>query len=66
LVIVLGAVLGGLWLDDHFGTRPVITLLLVVLSMPVSVLVMLAVVRSAVSRIKARVEEAEQNQREED
>ncbi len=54
LAIVLGAVLGGLWLDNHFGTRPIITLLLVVISIPVSVLVMLAVVRSAVARIKAQ------------
>ncbi len=66
LVIVLGAVLGGLWLDSRFGTRPVITLLLVVISIPVSVLVMLAVVRSAVSRIKARVEQARQNRQEEE
>jgi len=61
LVIVLGAVLGGLWLDSRLGTRPLATLFLVVLSIPVSVVIMVVVVRSAVSRIKARVEQTKQN-----
>jgi F0F1-type ATP synthase assembly protein I len=52
LVIVLVAVLGGLWLDNRFQTKPAFTLILVLASIPISVLAMLAVVRSAVSRIK--------------
>jgi len=66
LMIVLGAVLGGLWIDSRFGTRPVVTLILVVLSIPVSVLVMLTVVRSAVARIRAQVDHANQDLHEED
>jgi ABC-type transport system involved in cytochrome c biogenesis permease subunit len=54
LVIILGAVFLGLWLDAHFQTRPVLTLVLVGISIPVSLLVMLAVVRGAVGRIKAQ------------
>jgi len=54
LVIVLLAVFGGLWLDNAFQTRPIITIVLVILSVPVSVLVMLAVVRKAVGHIQAQ------------
>lgn len=53
LVIVLAAILGGLWLDSRFQTRPVITIILMIASIPISVLLMLAVVRGAVARIKA-------------
>ena len=53
LVIVIGAVLGGLWLDAHFNTRPILTIVLLVASIPVSVIVMLMIVRKATSFIKA-------------
>jgi len=36
LIIVLLAVFGGLWLDRLFGTKPVITLTLVLASAPLS------------------------------
>ncbi len=36
LVIVLGAVFGGLWLDRVFDTKPLITILLVLGSVPIS------------------------------
>ncbi|MEA4908069.1 MAG: AtpZ/AtpI family protein [Chloroflexi bacterium] len=52
LVIVLAAVLAGLWLDSQFQTRPIMTFVLVIASVPISILVMLAVVRSAVARLK--------------
>jgi len=53
LVIVLAAVLGGLWLDNRFQTRPILTIALLIISIPISVLAMLIVVRGAVARIKA-------------
>jgi hypothetical protein len=52
LVIILAAVLGGLWLDNHFQTRPVFTLVLIVASIPVSLLAMLYIVRLVTSKIK--------------
>ena len=52
LVIILGALLGGLWLDNAFGTRPMFTILLLVFSVPVTVVAMLWVVRKATSKIK--------------
>jgi F0F1-type ATP synthase assembly protein I len=50
--IILGAVLGGLWLDNRFNTRPTYTLVLLCASVPVSIIVMLLIVRKAVKRIK--------------
>ncbi|GAP15274.1 putative F0F1-ATPase subunit [Longilinea arvoryzae] len=52
LVIILGAVFGGLWLDAHFNSKPAFTIGLLIVSIPVSVVVMLLVVRSAISKIK--------------
>ncbi len=53
LVIVIAAVLGGLWLDANFHTRPFFTLVLLVASIPVSLIAMLFIVRLVTSRIKA-------------
>jgi len=52
LVILLLAVFLGLWLDNQYGTRPTFTIGLLLGSIPVSLLVMFAVVRAAVRRIK--------------
>jgi F0F1-type ATP synthase assembly protein I len=52
LVIILASVLGGLWLDNTFGTKPVFTLALLFAGIPVSVLVMLGVARRTLARLK--------------
>lgn len=52
LVIVLAAVFGGLWLDARFQTRPMITLILVIASIPISLVLMFLVVRGATAKIK--------------
>ncbi len=56
LVIVLAAVLAGLWLDARFGTKPWFTLGLLAVSIPLSLGAMFLVVRLAVSKIKASPE----------
>jgi hypothetical protein len=66
LIIVLAAVFAGLWLDNQFNTRPVITLTLLVVSIPVSVLAMLYVVRLATSKIKTGISAQKQGRSEED
>lgn len=53
LVIILAAVLGGLWLDAHMHTRPAFTLALLLASIPVSLFAMLYIVRKVTSKIKA-------------
>ncbi len=52
LVIVIGAVLGGLALDSKLGTKPWFTIGLIVVSIPVSLALMFFVVRKTVSKIK--------------
>jgi F0F1-type ATP synthase assembly protein I len=56
LIIILASVFIGLWLDNMFGTKPVITLVLLFAGIPISVLVMLVVARRTLARIKAEVE----------
>ncbi len=64
-VIILGAVFLGLWLDSRFGTKPWWTIGLVLGSIPVSIIVMLYVVRLAVSKIKTKNGRAQTTQPEE-
>lgn len=52
LVIVLVAVFGGLWLDAQFQTKPVITFVFIIASIPVSLALMFILVRSATAKIK--------------
>ncbi|WP_299027220.1 AtpZ/AtpI family protein [uncultured Thermanaerothrix sp.] len=52
LIIVLVAVIGGIWLDARLETRPWFTLGLLVLSVPISLAVMFYVVRAATAKIK--------------
>jgi len=56
LIIILASVFGGLWLDNLFGTRPVITLVLLFAGIPVSVIVMLVVARRTLARLKEKAE----------
>ena len=52
LVIILAALFGGLWLDNHFASRPLLTIILVISSIPISVLGMYGIVKGVISRIK--------------
>ncbi len=52
LVVVVGAVFLGLWLDSQFESKPLVTVILVIISIPVSIIGMFVIVRAAVSRIK--------------
>jgi hypothetical protein len=65
LVIILAAVFGGLWLDARFASKPTFTILLLLASIPVSVIVMLFLARAAISRIKAENERPKPTIREE-
>ena len=52
LIIILAAVLGGMWIDARFQTRPVFTMILLITSIPFSLAAMFIVVRAATSKIK--------------
>lgn len=66
LIIVFASVLGGLWLDKVFGTKPVLTLVLLFAGIPVSVLVMLSVSRKTLARLKEKAEAESKNSSKED
>jgi ABC-type molybdate transport system permease subunit len=52
LVIILAALFLGLFLDSRFNTRPWFTIGLVLVSIPVSLVLMLTIVRAAVKKLK--------------
>ena len=68
LVIVLVAVFLGLWLDNRFDTKPMLTLVFVFGSLPVSLILMFWVVRGAVKKIniQSSSKQEEKNQLKED
>ena len=52
VVIVVGALLLGLWLDNLFDTRPVLTIVFILVSIPVSLFSLVRIALSAASRIQ--------------
>jgi len=52
LVIILVALVAGLWLDNQFQTRPLFTIILVIISMPITIFLMFRVVLSFAPRIQ--------------
>jgi len=44
LVIILVALVAGLWLDNQFQTRPMFTIILIIVSMPITIFLMFRVV----------------------
>lgn len=54
IVIIFASLLGGLWLDNQFGTRPLFTVGLLLVSVPVTLITMFWVVRQATSRIQTQ------------
>jgi F0F1-type ATP synthase assembly protein I len=52
-VIVVAALMAGLFLDSRLGTRPTFTILITVLSVPLTLAAMLWVVRRVTSRLKS-------------
>jgi F0F1-type ATP synthase assembly protein I len=66
LIIIFGALFGGLWLDNYLDTRPLFTILLMVGSVPLTLAAMLWLVRTTTSRIKpATTETSEENEQNE-
>jgi magnesium-transporting ATPase (P-type) len=64
LIIVLAALFGGLWLDSRFATKPMFTVGLMIASVPVTLVVMVWVVRAATSRLQSTSEQIPANTKE--
>ena len=60
LVIILGAVFGGLWLDAQYQTKPWFTVGLLIASIPISLILMFFVVRITLKKLKPNVEKQQQ------
>ncbi len=54
LIIIIAAIMAGMWLDQQFQTKSIFTFSLVVLSIPLSIAAMLGVVRSGLKRLLAQ------------
>jgi F0F1-type ATP synthase assembly protein I len=52
LFVILFTLFGGLWLDKQFDTKPLFTLILLLASIPVTLVMMFWIVTKATSRIK--------------
>jgi hypothetical protein len=51
LLIVIGAVFAGMWIDSRMDSKPVGTILLVAASVPLAIYVMLKVVRGTLRKL---------------
>jgi F0F1-type ATP synthase assembly protein I len=51
-VVIFVALFAGLWLDKLLNSRPIFTIVLVIISIPVTILLMLRLVKVATNRIK--------------
>jgi F0F1-type ATP synthase assembly protein I len=61
LIIVLASVFGGLWLDNLFGTKPLITIILVLASAPFSLVLTIWIAKRAVKDINTLPVDVEQD-----
>lgn len=52
LVIIFAALLVGLWLDKILNSRPLLTIIFILISIPVTLFLRIRVVRSATARIQ--------------
>jgi F0F1-type ATP synthase assembly protein I len=52
ILIIVVALIAGLWLDNRFNTRPIFLATLLIVSVPVTVIIMLWIVRSVIAHIK--------------
>jgi hypothetical protein len=64
LVVIFAALFLGLWLDNRFDTRPLLTVVLMVASVPVTLVLMFWVVRKTTARLNTASKGENQSQEE--
>jgi F0F1-type ATP synthase assembly protein I len=52
LVIIFAALMAGLWLDKILGSKPVLTIIFILVSIPVTLFMTFRVVKSATARLQ--------------
>jgi F0F1-type ATP synthase assembly protein I len=65
LVIVLVALFGGLWLDKQLDTKPAFTIGLMIISVPITLILMFWVVKKATSKINDGIKDLKVGKQEE-
>jgi hypothetical protein len=65
-VIAFGALLAGLWVDSRFDTKPIFTVALLLLSIPVNIFLMIRVALSTVAQIKPETGTMQKQESQED
>jgi len=58
LVIIAMALFAGLWLDNQFHTKPILTLILVLASVPVTLYLMFRIVLSIAPKIQVNMNQS--------
>jgi F0F1-type ATP synthase assembly protein I len=53
LVVIFACLLVGRWLDNVFGTSPILTIVLLLAGIPISIILMLYVARRTLDRLKS-------------
>lgn len=66
VALVLVAVVAGIWLDRALGTRPVLTLVLVLGSVPLTLLLLFRTATRAVSAVKPAAKPAQKGMDDDD
>ncbi len=62
VVIVVGALFAGLWVDSLFNTRPVFTILFLLASIPVSVYSLVRVALSTAAQFQAEIKDKDKKE----
>jgi F0F1-type ATP synthase assembly protein I len=62
VVIVVGALLAGLWLDSRFDTKPVLTVLFLVASIPVSLFSLVRIALSTAAQFQADIKQEDKKE----
>ena len=57
LIVIAGALVAGLWLDNFFDTRPLFTLILILASVPVTIYLMIRIVLSFAPKLETMAAE---------
>lgn len=61
LVIVLGSIFLGIWLDEVFYSRPAFTIGLVLASIPVSIICTIFIVKALIKRIRRMTDSVDES-----
>jgi F0F1-type ATP synthase assembly protein I len=51
--LLLAALFGGIWLDNYFDTKPIFTIGLIILSVPITIVAMVWIVKKTTSRMQS-------------